>query len=230
MTENGFTMYYAGDDSGPTRPMTHEEMVQSYNAMKPDDLLSLADLYIDFRDVGDVEFLVFKDRLSAAVLMTEVATSSLGKLEGDRRQLRATRAHRKPGWEAESDLHLDGEQQWIATTAQSLMYGAALMAAVAALEALIDDLRADGPQLQGLARKAERYLSEVSAPPSTRVRIEDAVRQLARQRNAYAHSLDGSPWSNEQYQFTAADCERVFRVAGRLAVDLTLARDSTENA
>lgn len=221
-------MYYVGDENGPTRPMTPNEMDQAYHAMKPDDVLSLADLYIDFQDVGDVEFLLFKDRLSAAVLMTEVATSTLERLGAERMELRATGAHREPGWEAESDLHLESEEAWIASTAQSLMYGAALMAAVAALESLIDDLRANGPRPNGLTRKAERLLIEVAMPASTRVRIEGEIRLLAQQRNAYAHALDGSPWGNEQRDFTFADCEKTFHLVGRLAVDLTLARRSTD--
>lgn len=219
-------MYHAGDGSGPTRPMTHAEMTESYGATKPDDLLALADLYIDFQLVEDVEFQVFRDRLSAAVLMSELASSSLRKLGADRERLRATGDHRLPGWEFEADVQLEAEEHWIATTAQSLMFGGAAMAAVSALEALIDDLRTDDMQLGGLQRKAQRYLVDCRPPPEVRARIDDEVLRLARARNAYAHALDGSPWSDEQHKFDGAECDRVFRLVGRLAVELTRLRDT----
>lgn len=217
-------MYFTQDDDGSLRPMTHDEMVETYNACKPHDLLCLADLYIDFELVDDVEFLVFQERLSAAVLMAELATSSLDELASERAQLRTTNAHRHPGWEHESDLALEHEEDWIAGTAEALMFGGAAMAAIAALEALIGDLDQDAPR--GLQRKAEHYLSRAQLAPEVRGRIEGEVRDLARARNGYAHRLDGSPWARDPSRIDRTECKRIFTIVGRLGVELTGLRPS----
>lgn len=216
-------MYFVADDQGqPIRPMTHAEMIEAYEAYKPNELLQLADLYIDFVLVPDVEFCVFKDRLSTAVFMAEVATSSLGWLASERADLRSTGAHRASGWAAESDLVLNEEESWIEGTAGTLMFGGAAMAAVAALEALVEDLDHDSPR--GLQPKTQHYLSRCHPSREVRERIERTVRDLAKTRNAYAHGLDGSPWSNDNHSVTRADCIQIFTLVGQLGVELTLMR------
>ncbi|OCB26018.1 hypothetical protein A5689_11825 [Mycobacterium intracellulare subsp. yongonense] len=82
-------------------------MVQMYWDAVDDSPEMLADLYVNFHQFDQVEFLIFKDRLSAAIL---VANSTRQSVADQRRKFEAMKkdaSHRVPGWEGESDMILD---------------------------------------------------------------------------------------------------------------------------
>ncbi len=57
------------EDPDRLRPMTKDEAIQTYRQVADEDIDMLADLYLDFNDFDQIEFLIFRDRLSAAVLI-----------------------------------------------------------------------------------------------------------------------------------------------------------------
>jgi hypothetical protein len=160
-------MYYHGDDTGnldPSRPFTDSEHVEAYWAIVDDDPTALADLYLGFHDFNRVEFLLFKDRLSAAILVARSAMKANSELDARFEQRRKDGSHLVPGWEAESDGALD-ESIGVVHGAQEIAVGAAILTAVAALELLLKELSSTvtvqvvGSGVQGFPVTAVRMAS-----------------------------------------------------------------------
>lgn len=110
--------------------MTKEENIAAYGAMADDDPTVLADLYIDFHDFSQIEFLIFKDRLSSAVLISKSAKRGIDALMSKFEAQRKDGSYLVPGWEAESG---DVFSQTVGVTedAYRLMIGATILTAVA---------------------------------------------------------------------------------------------------
>jgi hypothetical protein len=129
-------MYFHVDDKGDpdlSRPLTQLEHVEAYWANADNDPDSLANLYLNFHDFGRVEFLLFRGRLSTAILVARSARNATSRLKARLEQQRQDGSHRVTGWEAESDDVLE-ESLGIVQNTQEIAIGAAILTAVAALE------------------------------------------------------------------------------------------------
>jgi hypothetical protein len=104
--------YYTAEDEDPNsiRPMTEEESLQAYRQIIEEQPDALADLYIDFYDFVQVEFLIFKNRLSAAVLISNAASREIDELMSKFEAKREDGSYIVSGWESESDLALSEAQ------------------------------------------------------------------------------------------------------------------------
>ena len=67
----------------------------------------LADLYVNFHQLDQVEFMIFKDRLRAAILVANSTRQSVDNVKAQFEQQRKDGSHQVPGWEGESDMVLD---------------------------------------------------------------------------------------------------------------------------
>jgi hypothetical protein len=77
-------VYFRADDNGDpdlSRPLTRRELVEMYWANVDDDPDMRADLYLDFHDFDRIEFLLFKERLSAAILVARSARNAISELK-----------------------------------------------------------------------------------------------------------------------------------------------------
>lgn len=222
--------YYILDDDGETfLPMDREEMVRSYHQHADEMPTSLADLYVDFHDFDRHEFLEFKDRLSSAVLISRAARRGIDEALAKFEAQKGDRSHRVPGWETESDIVLD-ETLGVTRDSYEISVGATIVTAVAALEGLLIDLLgdADSPRRGGLIPRLKAFLHQQHVPTEEAQGILEMAKAVADPRNAFAHSLTGSPWhtSGEEVTFTAETMENILFAVGRLAVlleDIVLA-------
>lgn len=100
--------YYISDDGDDDLqsiwPMTRDEMLAAYPEMSEDNPTLLADLYVDFHDFDQIEFLVFKGSLSSAVLSAAAARRGIDEALARFETKRKDGSHRIPGWEGESRI------------------------------------------------------------------------------------------------------------------------------
>jgi hypothetical protein len=75
--------FHADADGNPdlSRPMTKAEIVEMYWLTVDEEPSTIADLYLDFYIFRRIEFLIFSDRLSAAILVARAAKKEMNKLE-----------------------------------------------------------------------------------------------------------------------------------------------------
>ncbi|MBF6100474.1 hypothetical protein IU510_20660 [Nocardia cyriacigeorgica] len=198
-------MYFEVDPNDPSKFVyLPEEQMEAVYWEKADDYPNdLAELYLGFHDFARIEFLVFRDRLSAAIFLWRSANSAadraLGSLGHRKRTAdRAAPPPNDPAWnlwyqvDYENDLD---ENIYTVEQARTIACGAAAMTAVAALEALIDDLTPPNSSRRGgLHIKMSRLLDRIAPPPDIRSDIEAEVTKVRDRRNDYAHALTGSPW------------------------------------
>lgn len=161
----------------------------------------LADLYLGFHDFDRIEFLLFKGRLSAAILVFRSAREAVARMEAGFEQQRQDGSHRILGWEGESDLVLENSLG-VVRDAQKIAIGATMLAAVAALELLLKELSPDGGGRSGLDQTLRDFLARQSASPDETERIVEMVSKVRRRRNKFAHALTGSYWDWSEDMFT----------------------------
>jgi hypothetical protein len=187
-------MYYHADDKGdPSRRLSQLEHVEAYWADIDNDPHSLADIYLNFHDFDRIEFLLFKDRLSAAILVARSARNATSRLETRIKQHRQAGSHRVPGWEAESDDALE-ESLGVVQDAQEIAIGAAILTAVAALELLLKELSPNTGSRRGLDQILKGFLVQRNATPDETKRIIEMISRVRNRRNFFAHTLTGSYW------------------------------------
>ncbi|OBJ53409.1 hypothetical protein [Mycobacterium sp. 1423905.2] len=213
---------YHGDEDGPdfSRPMTHPEMVQVYWETADYNPDMLADLYVNFYEFDQVEFMIFKDRLSAAILVANSTRQSVDKLKAQFEQEKTDGSHRVPGWEGESDMSLD-EKLSIVENAQEISIGATMLTATAALESLLRDLTQDGGELRGgLNQLAKAFVLRHDATSDEEDKIMAMVSKVGKRRNAFAHTLTGSYWATEEpeFKFDVATMHDTLFTIGEIAI------------
>jgi hypothetical protein len=189
-------MYFHADHERKpelSRPMTQQEHVETYWANVDNDPSSLADLYLNFHDFDRIEFLLFKGRLSAAILVARSALTATSRLEAVFEQQCRNGSHRVPGWKGESDDLLD-ESVGVVQDAQDIAIGASILAAVAALELLLKELSAGTEKQSGLDQTLKEFLKQENASPDEVERIIESVSRVRKRRNSFAHTLTGSYW------------------------------------
>jgi hypothetical protein len=227
--------YYTteNDDSNSIRPMTEEESIEAYRQIIEEQPDALADLYIDFYDFVQIESLIFKHRLSAAMLIFNAASHGIDELMSKFEAKREDGSYLVSGWEAESNLVLS-EAQGVTNDAYNLSIGATIVMAVAALESLLIDLIPDSePKPRGLYRLLHAFLRRYGVPESQAAVITEMGKKLRDRRNTFAHSLNGSYWEIDPSvaaMFTSETMEDTLYTVGRLAVmieRIVLARAST---
>jgi hypothetical protein len=189
-------MYFHADDKGDPdflRPLTQLEHVEAYWANADNDPSSLADLYLDSHDFGRIEFLLFKDRLSAAILVARSARNATSRLKARLEQQRQDGSHRVPGWEGESDDVLENSLD-VVQNAEEIAIGATMLTAVAALELLLKELSTSTGRRSGLDQTLKDFLARQNASPEKAKRIIEMVSTVRKRRNSFAHTLTGSYW------------------------------------
>lgn len=215
------TYYFLDDDGETFLPMDREEMVRSYHQYADEEPTSLADLYLDFHDFDQVEFLVFKDRLSSAILISRAAHRGIDETLAKFEAQKGDGSHRVLGWEGESDMMLT-ETLGITRDSYEISVGATIVTAVAALEGLLIDLlgSADMPRRGGLITRLEAFLRQQHVPAEQAQEIIEKGKAIAEPRNAFAHSLTGSHWypPDEKVAFTTETMENILFAVGRFAV------------
>lgn len=217
-------VWYHGDEDGPdfSRPMTHPEMVQLYWETADYSPEMLADLYVNFYQFDQVEFMIFKDRLSAAILVANSTLQSVNKLRAQFEQEKRDGSHRVPGWEGESDISLD-EKLSIVENGQEISIGATMLTAAAALESLLKDLAQHGGESRGgLNQLAKAFLLRHDATSGEEDKIMAMVSKVGGRRNAFAHTLTGSYWATEEpeFKFDVATMHDTLFTIGEIAIAL----------
>jgi hypothetical protein len=212
-----------GQDPNKLRPMTKEESIQMYHELVDEAPDMLADLYIDFYDFDVIEFLIFKDRLSAAVLIANSAKKALDDWASKFEAMREDRSYIVPGWETESRHVLD-EKVGITHDAYQISIGATILTAVAALEGLLIDLVGDKkPKTEGLFNLMQAFLRIHDVPEPEARSIIQLLRKVSKRRNTFAHSLTGSYWETDQSikdMFTPEAMEDTLYAVGEIGVQL----------
>lgn len=219
---NANQVYFHADDNGnPDRPLTELEHVEAYWANVDDDPYSLADLYLNFHDFARIEFVLFKDRLSAAILVARSARNAVSRLEARLEQQRQDGSHLVPGWEAESYAALDSSLG-VVRDAQEIAIGATMLTAVAALELLLRDLSPNGEARSGLDQILKAFLARQNASPDETERITKMVSEVRKRRNAFAHTLTGSYWDQRTAggMFTPESMDDTLFTVGEIAIAL----------
>src|SRR5437879_6535594 len=116
--------------------MSKKECIEFYWQTADEEPSLLADLYLDFYDFSRVEFLIFKDRLSSAILVSNATKKTIAEMESKFKAQQKSGSHRVPGWELESDMVLE-ENLGIIENTYRISMGATIVTAVAALESLL---------------------------------------------------------------------------------------------
>ena len=214
-------LYYTSDDGdvNDLRPMTEDEQLATYQQLKDEDPTILADLYLDFHDFGQIEFLIFRDRLSSAVLMSNAARKALTEAMSRLEAKRADGSYIDPEWPAESGDYFDMTEH-VTNDAYRISLGATIVTAVAALESLLIDLT-PAPKPQGLSRLLQAFLTRYNVPATQADDIMAMSRSIAKRRNTFAHSLYGSYWETDPSiaaMFTPGTMEDTLHVVGQVAV------------
>lgn len=146
------------ENNMPSERMTLPEMVQSYWEAADHCPEVLAALYVNFHQFDQLEFLIFYNRLSSAILVSNATRQSVDAKKRELHQTMHDGSHRFPGWEGESDMVLE-EQMSIVEDAQKISIGATMLTAVVALESLLKDLVPDGASARsGLQQLTREYL------------------------------------------------------------------------
>jgi hypothetical protein len=215
--------YYTGEDGNldHLRPMTRDEAIEAYRQIADEEPESLADLYVDFHIFSQVEFLIFRDRLSSAILISNSAKKAIDEFLSKFEAIRREGSHIVPGWEAESDLALD-ESLGVTRDAYQVSIGATILTAVAALESLLIDLTPDSePKPKGLSRLIRACLRRYKVPAPQADPIMKMTQEVGKRRNTFAHSLTGSYWETDETIaaiFTPQTLEDTLYTVGKIAV------------
>jgi hypothetical protein len=201
--------------------MTRDEAIEAYRQIGNEEPEPLADLYLDFHLFSQVEFLIFRDRLSSAILISNSAKKAIDEFVSKFETIRKDGSRRVPGWEAESDLVLD-ESLGVTTDAYQISIGATILTAVAALESLLIDLTPDSePMPKGLYRLMQAFLSRHEMPAPQADVIVKMIQEVGKRRNTFAHSLTGSYWETDETiaaMFTPQALEDTLYTVGKIAV------------
>jgi hypothetical protein len=203
----------------------NDDDVEMYWATIDEDPTTLADLYLDFHIFSRIEFGIFRDRLSAAILVARAAKKQINQLEEHFKTQQQDGSHIVPGWEAESDDYL-GVNMGTVETAYHLYIGATTVTAVAALEALLMDLTPDDEALpRGLHRLWIAFLDRYKVIGETRLRMIQQEQKIGKRRNTFAHALTGPYFSREksiQDMFTEGTLQDTLQTVGNLAVEMEM--------
>lgn len=224
-----FEVYAADADGQPGQLLSEEEALDFYWHLVPEHPELLAHYYLQFVESGQVEWLIFRDRLSAAILVARSAIKSIRALEVSATRQRRDGSHRTlPGWEGEADMAQD-ELISLLTESQEIAVGATILAAVAALESFLDDLT-PAIKVHGLQNRLNLFLKELGVPKAAAKELRTRVLRLGHLRNSFAHTLTGSYFSRyEKGKYTEALLEETLQTVGGVAVDvLGLYQHSTE--
>jgi|SRR5215471_226394 len=214
--------YYTAvnEDLDDLRPMTREETIEAYRQIIEEEPQALADLYIDFYDFRQIEFLIFKNRLSSAVLIANSAEHGIGQLASKLETREQDGSYIVPGWEAESGDVLS-ESLGVTNDARNISIGATIVTAVAALEALLIDLAPKSePRPKGLYQLLQAFLRRY-AVLAAKTEIMEMGKKVRDRRNTFAHSLTGSYWETDPSiaaMFTPETMEDTLYTVGRIAV------------
>ncbi|WP_133058108.1 hypothetical protein [Mycolicibacterium porcinum] len=190
--------------------------------MQDDDLSSESSLYLNFDLFAYIEFLVFSDRLSSAIL---VYRSARAHLDGMRERLvddKKSGRHRVSGWEGGSDMVMD-ENLGVVEDSYLIAAGAATVSAVAGLESLLTDLVPDGQDapsglhnlVTGFLNNHRQHLSR-----SKHKGLVGKELKLGQRRNQLAHALTGSYFDRSNASsdmFSEKALEETFHLVGSLA-------------
>ncbi|MGO9157634.1 hypothetical protein [Mycobacterium sp.] len=182
----------------------------------------LADLYVNFHQFDQVEFMIFKDRLSAAILVATSTRQSVDNVKAQFEQQRKDGSHQVPGWEGESDMVLD-EKLFIVENAQEISIGATMLTAVAALESLLKDLAPDGEKSRdGLNQLVKAFVLRHDATSDEENKIMAMVSKVRKRRNTFAHKLTGSYRATEEleFKFDIASMQDTVFTVGEIAIAL----------
>jgi hypothetical protein len=215
--------YYtaANEDLDDLRPMTKEESLEAYRGLIREEPQALADLYIDFHDFVQIEFLIFKDRLSSAVLIANSAERGIGELASKLEASQQEGSYIVPGREAESgEVH--SESVFIIRDARKISIGATIITAVSALESLLVDLAPESKsRRRGLHALLQDFLRLYVVAEPARTEITEMGNTVRDRRNTFAHSLTGSYWETDTSiaaMFTLESLEDTLYTVGRIAV------------
>lgn len=216
--------YYIEDgDSGRLHPMSKDESIEAYWRISKEDPAHLADLYVEFHDFGRVEFIIFRDRLSSAILIANSVQKTITELTSKFEAMREDGSHRVFGWEAESDDVLE-ESLGVTEDAYRISIGATIVTAVAALEGLLIDLVPDSePRPKGLYRLLQDFLGRYDVPRVQAESIAQMGQRIGRRRNVFAHSLTGSYWETDESiaaMFTLQAMKDTLYTVGAIAIAL----------
>ena len=234
--DDRYAYFHADEDGNPGRPMNKQESIEFYWQIADEDPSSLADLYLDFYDFSQIEFLIFKDRLNSAILVSNAAKKTIAEMESKLKAQQKSGSHRIPGWEGESDDVL-GENLGIIEETYRISIGATIVTAVAALESLLIDLTPDSePKPSGLHRLLLAFLKRYKVSKSRSEHITEMELKVGRRRNTFAHTLTGSYFANDeslQAMFTPETMEDTLYTLSEIAIlmeELVLANDSSDSA
>jgi hypothetical protein len=215
--------YYTAvnEDLDDLRPMTREETIEAYRQIIEEEPQALADLYIDFYDFRRIEFLIFKNRLSSAVLIANSAEHRIGQLASKLETRQQDGSYIVPGWEAESGDVLS-ESLGVTNAARNISIGATIVTAVAALEGLLIDLAPKSePRPKGLYQLLQAFLRRYAVLEPAKTEIMEMGKKVRDRRNTFAHSLTGSYWETDPSitaMFTSETMEDTLYTVGRIAV------------
>jgi hypothetical protein len=159
-------------------------------------LLDHGDDYFSSR-YGRVEFIAFEYRIASLAWLRDRTVTSVDIELAEMQATRKTGAHRVPGWEGESHLRLDESLFTLDTETRQISAGIIVVAAVAALESLMNQMldRPGDDRLHkaGLSRKANELATRWQAAINVAEFHKDLL-WLRVRRNSFAHRLidDGS--------------------------------------
>jgi hypothetical protein len=231
-----YAYFHADKDGNPGRPMNKKESIEFYWQTADEDPSLLADLYLDFYTFSRVEFLIFRDRLSSAILVSNAAKKTIAEMESKFKAQQQSGSHLILGWEGESDLALE-EKLGIIEETYRISIGATIVTAVVALESLLIDLTpGSGPKPKGLHRLLLAFLKRYKVSKSRLEHITEMGLKVGRRRNIFAHTLTGSYFANDkspQAMFTPETMEDTLYTVSKIAIlmeELVLANDSSDSA
>lgn len=236
--DDRYLYFHADEDGNPdlSRPMNKKESIEFYWQTADEDPTLLADLYLDFCNFSRIEFLIFKNRLSSAILVSNAAKKTIAETETQFKAQQKSGSHRRiPGREGESDLVLE-ENLGIIEYTYRISIGATIVTAIAALESLLIDLTSDSdPKPRGLHRLLLAFLKRYKVPKSRSEHITEMALKVGRRRNTFAHTLTGSYFANDkslQAMFTLKTMEDTLYTVGKIAIlmeELVLANDLSDS-
>lgn len=218
--------YHAAEDGNPDflHPMTKSEVVELYWATQEDEPSWASSLYLDFHQFDTIEYLIFSNRLSSAILVYRSARDQLREMRENFLKVKQSGKHRVPGWEGESDMAMD-ENLGVLDDAYIIAAGAATVTAVAALESLLIDLVPDGQNApSGLHNLLTEFLdTHGHLSRSKRRSLIGKELKIGKRRNQFAHALTGSYFdqsNTSSSMFTDEALEETFYLVGSLAVEI----------
>jgi hypothetical protein len=231
-----YTYFPADEDGNSGRPMNKQESIDFYWQISSEDPSVLADLYLDFYNFSRIEFLIFRNRLSSAILVANAAKKTIADMEATFKAQQKSGSHRVQGWEGESDDALE-ENLGIIKDTYRISIGATIVTAVAALESLLIDLTPDSePKPEGLHRLLLAFLRRYQVTRPQSEHLTEMELKVGRRRNTFAHTLTGSYFAHDeslQAMFTTEAMEDTLYTVCEIALlmeELVGANGSSDNA